>query len=453
MSLIAQPTADPAGSSSSAFPRCLDTPAPRYTAYPTADRFVEAFGPEDLQYALRQRANGAVVGGCAPLAVHVSVPAARGSSRVGNYLHALGGEIARVASALGTARTVSRLNLGGPALLRLSRSELARLVDLLRRSFDFECALPMSAEVDTRSLVEGRLAHLRQLGCTELVVDIPPASGSASADPLATVIRLVASAHRLGFATAGVRVPLRASAQTREALRTVLGRLLSARPDRIALRSLPAPAPGADVPGPARLAQGEPQAMRGAVLNDAIEWLEAAGYVHVGLEEFALRTDALAIARAQGRLFLGIDGFDDHPCADLIALGAGALGQVGATYYQNLVDVADYEEAIARGRLPVGRGLALARDDLARRAVIHALVCQGRVDFESMRLAHLIDPMAHFAPELAEMSSLAGAGLVRLDDEAIELTAAGCRSANAVAAVFDRFRRAQVLRNQCATLL
>jgi len=453
MSLIAQPISNLAGPARTLAPCSLASPAPRYTAYPTADRFVEEFGPEDLQYALRQRANGAVVGGCAPLAIHVGVPSTCRPSRTGLYLHALGGEMSLVASMLGTARAASRLNLGGPALMRLSRSELARLVGLARQVFCFEDAPPMRVEVDTRAVVEGRLAHLRQLGCTELVVDVPPAAGGAFAGALDTAMRLVASAHRLDIGLCGVRLPSCAPVQARDSLQEVLARLVSARPERIVLPPVSAQQRCIDRHAPSRLDQAEAPSLRAETFDEAIGWLEAAGYVHVGLEEFALRTDALAIARAQGRLFLGLDGFDDTPCSDLIALGAGAVGQVGASYYQNLPEVGDYEAAVAAGQLPVARGLALARDDLARRSVIHALVCQGRVEFESMRLAHLIDPKLHFAHELAELSCLADAGLVAMDDEAVELTARGSRSAGAVAAIFDRYRRARARRNQCAALL
>ena len=54
--------------------RRLDMPGPRYTSYPTADRFVEAFGPAEYRRALRQRAQGAVVGGVLPLSLYVHVP-------------------------------------------------------------------------------------------------------------------------------------------------------------------------------------------------------------------------------------------------------------------------------------------------------------------------------------------------------------------------------------------
>ena len=54
--------------------RRLDVPGPRYTSYPTADRFVEAFGPAEYRQALAQRAQGAVVGGTAPLSLYIHIP-------------------------------------------------------------------------------------------------------------------------------------------------------------------------------------------------------------------------------------------------------------------------------------------------------------------------------------------------------------------------------------------
>jgi oxygen-independent coproporphyrinogen-3 oxidase len=52
----------------------FDVPGPRYTSYPTADRFVEAFNAEDYRRALQQRAEGAQVGGKKPLSLYVHIP-------------------------------------------------------------------------------------------------------------------------------------------------------------------------------------------------------------------------------------------------------------------------------------------------------------------------------------------------------------------------------------------
>ena len=54
-----------------------------------------------------------------------------------------------------------------------------------------------------------------------------------------------------------------------------------------------------------------------------------------------------------------------------------AIGRIGATYSQNAKTLEEYYDTLDQGRLPVVRGLALTRDDLLRRAVIMALMCQG----------------------------------------------------------------------------
>jgi len=79
------------------------------------------------------------------------------------------------------------------------------------------------------------------------------------------------------------------------------------------------------------------------------------------------------------------------------------------------------------------------RDDLVRRAVIMALMCQGRVEFESIELSHLVRMDAYFARELALLQPLAEAGLVEIEPAALQVTAAGWYVVRAVAMVFDRY--------------
>jgi len=102
----------------------------------------------------------------------------------------------------------------------------------------------------------------------------------------------------------------------------------------------------------------------------------------------------------------------------------------------------EYCDHLDQGRLPVVRGLALNRDDLARRAVIMALMCQGQVLFESIELAWLLDFKSYFAAELAQLRELAAQGLVVLDDAGIQVTAQGWFFVRAVAMVFDRYLQA-----------
>ena len=56
--------------------RRFDVPGPRYTSYPTADRFVEAFGQEDYALALSQRRLGTTAMAL-PLSLYVHIPFCR----------------------------------------------------------------------------------------------------------------------------------------------------------------------------------------------------------------------------------------------------------------------------------------------------------------------------------------------------------------------------------------
>ena len=122
-----------------------------------------------------------------------------------------------------------------------------------------------------------------------------------------------------------------------------------------------------------------------------------------------------------------------------------SIGRVGPSYSQNAKTLDEYYDALNHGRFPVVRGLALTREDLLRRAVIMAIMCQGAVHFESISLAYLVDFRHHFASELEALSPLADQGLVVLGDDSIEVTETGWFFVRAVAMVFDR--HLQVNRN------
>jgi oxygen-independent coproporphyrinogen-3 oxidase len=79
-------------------------------------------------------------------------------------------------------------------------------------------------------------------------------------------------------------------------------------------------------------------------------------------------------------------------------LGVSAIGRMGATYSQNAKTIEEYTDALSQGQWPVQRGIALTRDDLLRRAVIMALMCQGRLDFDAVASASPDRPQAVLRP-------------------------------------------------------
>jgi oxygen-independent coproporphyrinogen III oxidase len=190
-----------------------------------------------------------------------------------------------------------------------------------------------------------------------------------------------------------------------------------------------------------------------SMLSRALAVFEEAGYVYVGMDHFALPDDALAVAKRQGRLHRNFQGYSTQPDCDLIGLGVSAIGRVGPIYSQNAKTLDDYYDHLNQGRLPVVRGLALSRDDLLRRAVIMALMCQGQLQFEPVELAYLINFRAYFAVELEALQEQLDQGLVTLSDSGIQVTPTGWFFVRAVAMVFDRYLQADRNRERFSRII
>jgi oxygen-independent coproporphyrinogen-3 oxidase len=450
----------------------FDTPGPRYTSYPTADRFVEAFGPADYRHALLQRAGGALVGGERPLSIYVHIPfcesvcyycacnkvITRHHERAGPYLDALNREMDLVQRELGSGMPVSQLHLGGGSPTFLSDGELGRLLADLRRAFKLTSSAELSIEIDPRTVTPQRLANLRALGFNRLSFGVQDFDAQVQqavhrVQPFEQVQALMTHARELGFRSINADLIYGLPRQTPETFARTVAQIGELRPDRIALYAY-AHLPQRFKPQ-RRIAIHElPSAgQRVTMLGGALAGLLARGYSHIGMDHFALPDDPLAVAKRQGRLHRNFQGYSTQPDCDLIGLGVSAIGRIGAHYVQNAKTLDDYLDALRQGELPVVRGMALSRDDLVRRAVIMALMCQGRVEFESIELAHLIDMRTCFASELQQLQPLADSGLVEIEPGAIQVTAAGWYLVRAVAMVFDRYLQGDRNRERFSRIL
>jgi oxygen-independent coproporphyrinogen-3 oxidase len=436
--------------------RRFDVPGPRYTSYPTADRFVEAFGADDYIQALKQRRSGIAM--AMPLSLYVHIPfceslcyycacnkiITKHHSRAEEYLRYLSREIDLHTAHVGVGQSISQLHLGGGSPTFLSDPELRELMAMLRRSFTLVPGGEYSIEIDPRTVDAGRLETLAELGFNRLsfgVQDFDPAVQKAvhRIQPAEQVFSLMASARRLGFESVNVDLIYGLPMQTPESFDRTLTQVVELKPDRIALYAY-AHLPERFKPQRRIVTVELPNAAsKVSMLSRSLSAFLDAGYVYVGMDHFALPDDALAIAKRQGRLHRNFQGYSTQPDCDLIALGVSSIGRVGATYSQNAKTLAEYYDLLDQGRLPVVRGLAVSRDDLVRRAVIMALMCQGQVQFESIDLAYLVDFKTYFAKEIEALGNLASQGLVELNDAGIQVTADGWFFVRAIAMVFDRY--------------
>src|SRR6185312_12482002 len=144
----------------------------------------------------------------------------------------------------------------------------------------------------------------------------------------------------------------------------------------------------------------------------AVERLQAAGYVYIGMDHFALPRDDLSQAQASGLLHRNFMGYTTHADCDLVGLGVSAISHIGDSFSQNRRDLSDWELNIDAGRLPVSRGLELSRDDRIRAGVIQQLMCHGRIDIGATERRYEIDFLSYFIDALQRLHPLVTDGLV-----------------------------------------
>jgi len=402
----------------------LGKSGPRYTSYPTADRFIEAFDAAAYASAMRSREIGALR---QPLSLYVHLPFCNtvcfycacnkvvtgNRSRSSKYLQYLEKEVRLQSALLGSDRHVTHMHWGGGTPTFLAHEELSALMAMLRRNFDFDPRGEYAIEIDPRDCGEGTFPLLAGLGFNRASFGVQDFAPEVYGLPKQTV----ASFGR------------------------TLAQVLAIAPDRIALYSyahLPARFKpqrrilDADLP-----AAGE----KLDILARAVEAFQGAGYVYIGMDHFARVGDELERAQRQGRLTRNFQGYSSGPNGDLVGLGVSAIGKIGATYSQNVRDLPAYYDLLDQGKLPVARGLKLTADDVLRRAVIHAILCQFELSYEAIEAGHLVGFRRYFAAELAQLEEFAALGLVTLEEDGLAVTPRGRFVVRAIACLFDRHLR------------
>jgi oxygen-independent coproporphyrinogen-3 oxidase len=449
--------------------RQYDVSGPRYTSYPTADRFVEAFTAQDYIQALEQRRSGALA---LPLSLYVHIPfceslcyycacnkiITKHHDRAAAYINYLSREVDLHIQHMGAGQAVSQLHFGGGSPTFLSDDELREVMGMLRRNFNLTPKGEYSIEIDPRTIDKGRLDALAEMGFNRLsfgVQDFEPAVQKAvhRIQPAEQVFDLVQAARDRGFESINVDLIYGLPEQTPESVDRTMAQICALKPDRIALYAY-AHLPERFKPQ-RRISSTEipTAASKVTMLSRSMAALMAAGYVYIGMDHFALPDDSLAVAKRQGRLHRNFQGYSTQPDCDMIGLGVSSIGRVGATYSQNAKTLEEYYDFLDQGHFPVVKGLALTKDDLLRRGVIMALMCQGRLSYESIELAYLVKFKEYFAKEMEVLRGQVEEGLVELDDCGIRVTSKGWFFVRAVAMVFDHYLQTDRTRAKFSKIL
>ena len=449
--------------------RRFDVNGPRYTSYPTADRFVEAFDSAAATLWLGKRTIGGIG---RPLSLYFHIPfcnticyycacnkiITKDHGRSAKYLKYLAKEVALQSRYLDGEHEVIQLHWGGGTPTFLSHDEMRQLMETTRKHFKLLDGGEYSIEVDPRKVDTATVALLGELGFNRMSVGVQDfdervqqaVNRIQSEEETANVIN---AARANGFKSISVDLIYGLPHQTVMGFNRTLERVLAMDPDRLSIYNY-AHLPSLFKPQ-RRIAEPDlPSAdAKLQILALAIRKLTEAGYVFIGMDHFAKPDDELAVAQRQGRLHRNFQGYSTYADCDMLSFGISSIGKVGPTYSQNVKTLDEYYDRLDAQMLPVFRGIELNADDILRRSIIQALMCHFELSIESIESAHLIDFRKYFAAELDDLKEMEHAGLLKVEREWITVLPPGRMLVRVISMVFDRYLRADRQRTRYSKVI
>ncbi|HTT71853.1 MAG TPA: oxygen-independent coproporphyrinogen III oxidase [Anaeromyxobacteraceae bacterium] len=434
--------------------RKYDRPGPRYTSYPTAPEWSDAFGAREYEEHLARanREDG-------PLSVYVHLPfcremcrfcgcnvvATHDRTRADDYLQVLEREVELVAGRLPGRREVSQLHWGGGTPTFLDQKQLVRCHEILARHFRFTNDAEKAVEIDPAITTQAQVATLAGLGFNRISMGVQDFDGKVQEvvgriQGERETRELVEAARRHSFRGVNLDLIYGLPYQTPETWRRTLERILAIRPDRLAVFGfayVPWAKPHQRLLPQEALPKTE---QRVELFLAAVEAFTGAGYRLIGLDHFALESDELARAQTEGYLTRNFQGYTVRPAADTVAFGMSSISDLGGAYAQNAHRLKEWREKVVAGLLPVERGAAVSADDVLRRFVINRVMCLLKLDLGEV--AERFGPQARKA--MAEalgrgVGELVEDGLVTFDGQVLQVLPLGQLLVRNVAMLFDAY--------------
>ena len=432
----------------------FDINGPRYTSYPSADRFHDGFSEKDYLGALKRVANANE-----PLSLYFHLPfcpnicyycgcnkiITKDHGRSAKYIKYLAKEMTMVFGAMGANKRlpITQLHWGGGTPTFLSHEEMTELMHYTHQYFDLLPGGEYSIEIDPRRVTEKDIALLAELSFNRISLGVQDFNLAVQeavhrVQTIEETQAVMDWSRKYSFKSISVDLIYGLPKQTPETFKETVNAVITMNPDRISVYNY-AHLPHIFKPQ-RRISEADlPLAAdKLNILSNTIERLTEAGYVFIGMDHFAKPDDELAIAQKEGRLHRNFQGYSTQAECDLLAFGISSIGKVDDCYSQNVRTLDEYYATLDAGHLPVLRGLQLDQDDLLRRELIGKLMCQFVLNTEIFSKEHQIDFLSYFKSEIEDLKTLEDAGLLEWHGNSMQVPIKGRLLARRVAMTFDR---------------
>lgn len=288
---------------------------------------------------------------------------------------------------LRTKPRIKELHLGGGTPTFFSPENLRFLISELLEESEIVDGYEFSFEGHPNNTTREHLQTLFDLGFRRVSFGVQDYNLKIQkainrVQPYENVERVTKLARKIGFTSVGHDIIFGLPFQTESDVVSTIEQTQAIMPDRIAFYSY-AHVPwikgngqrgfkDEDLPSPESKRQ---QYETGKYL------LEQLGYVEIGMDHFALKTDTLFKAMQNQKLHRNFMGYTSSKTKAMIGLGVSSISDSWYGFAQNVKSLEDYYYLINENTIPVFRGHILNKKDLIIRQHILNLMCHFKTSW------------------------------------------------------------------------
>lgn len=425
---------------------------PRYTSYPTANRFNKSFEHKtqktELEKILKYKSISLYIHipFCNTLCLFCSCNKIITNKRdkIDIYLDYIEKEL-KIYQQIWRAKIVlDNIHFGGGSPSWMTVEQLKKMMNILNDFFIMGDNINLAMEIDPRRVEFEFIETLAKHGFNRLSFGVQDINHKVQKlinriQPIEQTTTVINWAKNFGIDSINIDLiyglPLQTVESYESTIKTVINDI---KPSRIALYNY------AHLPNifsaqkklDGLLPSGDEKLK---ILNMCVDKLTKAGYVYIGMDHFALPKDELATALNNKTLKRNFQGYSVENQENIIAIGVSAISSTPSSYWQNLKTIEEYYMSLDQGIVPLNIGCFLSSEDILRKDIIHTLMGCFFLDFEQFNNKYQINFTELFSKELNQLKLLEIDGLLTIDNNKIEISILGRFLIRNIVSVFDQY--------------
>lgn len=341
---------------------------------------------------------------------------------------------------------IAEIHLGGGTPTFFSPENLAGLIAEILKSSNTVAQPSFSLEGHPNNTTAEHLKALHALGFSRVSFGVQDYDAKVQEaihrkQSFEQVLHISTIAKKIGYQSVGHDLVFGLPFQNQQGFADTIQKTIQILPDRIALYSY-AHVPWIKGNGQRGFQDADipKDDEKRALYEMAKEQLENAGYLEVGMDHFALPSDALFQVMKEGKLHRNFMGYTETRCKTIIGLGVSSIGDTWNAFNQNEKILEDYYQKIAQNELPIIRGHLLSPEDELIRKHILQIMCTYETQW-----GNDLKSIPEFENIYLELTDLQEDGLIVLSPNGLQVTPVGKAFLRNICVPFDlRLKRSEV---------